>query len=339
MAATARKNRISGSAFMSRLSYPPGPKPLIPGTNLRAMQRDPIAFLTRLAREYGDVAHFKFGPQHLYFFAHPDHVREIFLTQSRSFQKGRALQRTKIILGEGLLTSEGDHHKRQRRLAQPAFHRDRIARYAAVMIDRAKRTRERWRDGETIDIHHEMMRVTLSVVAKTLFNADVDNEAGEIGSALTELMKMFPLLLNPFAEILRRLPLPQVRRYQRALARLDQTIYAIINERRASGEDAGDLLSVLLLAQDEEGDGGGMTDKQVRDEAMTLFLAGHETTANALSWTLDLLSRNEAAERELHAELDRVLGDRLPQPADYARLSYTEMVLAESMRIFPPAWG
>ena len=303
------------------------------------MQRDPIAFLSGLARDYGDVVHFTFGPQHLYFFAHPEAVREILVVRARSFQKGRALQRSKIILGEGLLTSEGELHKRQRRLAQPAFHHARIGRYAEVMIERAVRTRERWRDGETLDMHHEMMRLTLSIVAKTLFDAEVDSEAGEIGGALTDLMQMFPLLLNPFAEILRRLPLPQTRRFQKSIRRLDQTIYSIIEERRASGEDRGDLLSMLLLAQDEEGDGGGMTDQQVRDETMTLFLAGHETTANALAWTWFLLAQHPEVEREMRRELDEVLGGRVPTPADYSRLPYTEMVLAESMRLYPPAYA
>ncbi len=314
-------------------TVPPTARPAgwIPGANLRAMQRDPIAFLSRLAREYGDVVHFTFGPQHLYFFNHPEAVREILVVKQRAFHKGRALQRTKIILGEGLLTSEGEHHKRQRRLAQPAFHRDRVTRYAQVMVDRARRTRDRWRDGDVIDIHHEMMRLTLSIVAKTLFDAEVDSEADEIGGALTDLMHMFPLLLNPFAEILRRLPLPQTRRFKRSIARLDRTIYAIIEERRASGEDRGDLLSMLLLAQDDEGDGGGMTDQQLRDETMTLFLAGHETTANALAWTWYLLAQHPEVEQELRREVES-------EPLDYSRLKYTEMVFAESLRLYPPAY-
>jgi len=182
-----------------------------------------------------------------------------------------------------------------------------------------------------------MMRVTLSVVAKTLFNADVDEEADEIGASLTELIHIFPLLLAPYGEHLLRLPFPRMRRFRAALDRLDRTIFSIIEERRKSGRDEGDLLSMLLLAQDEE-EGGGMSDRQVRDEAMTLFLAGHETTANALSWTWYALSQNPDVEREMHEELDRVLAGRMPTPADYPRLPFTEMVLAESMRMFPPAW-
>jgi len=318
---------------------PPGPRTWLPGKFLRAMQRNATGFLLELSRRYGDAAYFKIGPRHLYCFSHPDQVREILVANDRSFMKSLVLQRTKIILGEGLLTSEGAFHLRQRRLAQPAFHRDRIRRYGEVMVDFSMRTREKWRDGQQLDMHHEMMRLTLAVVAKTLFDADVEAEADEIGGALTEVMMMFPVLMNPLADLLMKLPLPQVKRFRRSLARLDRTIYEVIAQRRASGEDRGDLLSMLLLAQDTEGDSGGMTDQQVRDEAMTLFLAGHETTANALTWTWYLLSSNPDAEREMHRELDAVLQGRTPSPDDYPRLRYTEMVLAESMRLYPPAWG
>jgi cytochrome P450 len=251
--------------------------------------------------------------------------------------KGRALQRTKVLLGEGLLTSEGELHQRQRRLAQPAFHRDRIARYAEQMIAHASRLGDSWRDGQRVDVAQEMMRLTLGVVAEALFGAELGDEMDDISAALTAMMELFPKLMSPFADLISKLPLPAARRMRRAIARLDATIYRMIEARRASGEDRGDLLSMLLLAQDEEGS-GGMSDLQVRDEAMTLFLAGHETTANALAWTWYCLSRNPDAERTLHEELDRVLAGRTPAPADYPRLPYTEMVFAESMRLFPPAW-
>jgi cytochrome P450 len=316
---------------------PPGPKSVIPFRYLRTLQRDPIPFFTKIANDYGDAAQFHVGPQQIFLFNHPDLIRELLVTQHRSFHKSRVLQRSKIIFGEGLLTSEEDLHLRQRRLAQPAFHRERIARYAEVMIDRASKMA--WRDGEVLDIHHEMMRLTLSVVAKTLFDADVDEEADEIGIALTSLVDLFPMLLNPLANLLRKLPLPQTMRFRRSIERLDKTIYGIIDERRKSGQDRGDLLSMLLMAVDEEGDGSGMTDQQLRDEAMTLFLAGHETTANALAWTWYLLSLNPGAANVMHRELNTILGDRLPMPADYPRLTYTEMVVAESMRLFPPAWA
>ena len=318
---------------------PAGPSSIIPFRFLRVMQRDPIPFFTRLARDYGDAVQFKVGRQVIILLNHPDLIRELLVAQHRCFHKSRVLQRAKIILGEGLLTSEEEPHRRQRRLAQPAFHRDRIARYGEVMVERAARTRERWRDGQTLDIHHEMMRLTLEVVAKTLFDAEVDQEADEIGAALTSLIDLFPRLMNPIAPLLRKLPVPSTLRFRRAIKRLDRTIYGIIAERRASGEDRGDLLSMLLLAQDVEGDGGSMTDEQLRDEAMTLFLAGHETTANALAWTFYLLAQQPAVVEALEAHLRDVLGDRLPAVADYPRLQFAEMVLAESMRLYPPAWA
>ena len=319
---------------------PPGPRNWVPGRHLRALQYAPLPFLTRLAREYGDAARFRIGPQPVFFFAHPDQVRDVLVVRNASFMKGLALQRTKVVLGEGLLTSEGELHKRQRRLAQPAFHRERIHRYGQAMVEKALRARERWRDGQEVDVAQEMMRLTLAVVAQTLFDADVDDEADEIGAALTELILMFPLLVHPLGTLLIRFPIfPQVRRFRRAMERLDRTIYSIIEERRRAGVDRGDLLSMLIMATDVEGDGGGMSDLQLRDETMTLFLAGHETTANALAWTWYLLARNPEVECELHRELDTVLAGRTPTPADYARLPYTEMVLAESMRLRPPAWG
>ena len=300
---------------------PPGPRSFVPWRTLRIMQRAPIPFFARLAREYGDASMFSVGPQRIVFFNHPDLVRELLVAQNRCFHKSRVLQRSKIVFGEGLLTSEDPLHLRQRRLVQPAFHRDRIARYAEVMVERARRTSERWRDGEELDIHREMTRLTLEVVAKTLFDADVESEADEIGAALTELVDLFPHLMNPLAPILQKLPIPSTLRFRRAVERLDRTIYGIIGQRRASGEDRGDLLSMLLLAQDVEGNGGGMTDRQVRDEAMTLFLAGHETTANGLAWTWYLAAQ--------HPEVFERLVER----------EYAEMVFAESMRLYPPAWA
>ena len=243
-----------------------------------------------------------------------------------------------MLLGDGLLTSEGDHHRRQRRLVQPAFHRDRLAGYGAVMVERSAVVRDQWQSGQPFDVLQEMMRLTLAIVAKTLFSTDVDSEADDIGAALTQVFDLFEIILMPFSEILEKLPLPAVRRFHRARKRLDETIYRLIAERRAEGRDAGDLLSMLLLARDEDGR-GGMTDEQVRDEALTLFLAGHETTADALTWAWYLLSQNPQAEAAFHAELDRVLAGRLPSFDDLPQLRYTESVFAEALRLYPPAWG
>ena len=293
----------------------------------------------RMARDYGDLPYFRLGPYPVYLINHPDFVREIFVTQQANFIKSRALQRARILLGEGLLTSEGEFHRRQRRLVQPAFHRERLAAYGSVMAEYGVRLRERWKSGSTLDVADEMMRLTLAIVGKTLFSADVETEASEIGQSLTTVLKMFRVLMLPFSEYLEKLPLPSMRRFEKAQARLDSIIYGLIHERRKSGQDTGDLLSMLLLAQDDETGGAGMTDQQVRDEALTLFLAGHETTANALTWTWYLLSQNPDCERLLHEELDRVLEGRPPGVADLPNLLYTEKVLAEAMRLYPPAWA
>jgi cytochrome P450 len=315
---------------------PPGPKnPPIVG-NLYAFRSDPLGFLSKAAREYGDLAYFKVARQHMYLVNHPDYVREILVANQGNFIKSRALQRAKILLGEGLLTSEGQHHLRQRRLVQPAFHRERLAGYAAAMSECAVRWRERWQAGSALDISTEMPHLTLSVVAKTLFSADVQSEASEIGEAMTSVLQMFRLLVLPFSEYLYKLPLPSIKRFEKARARLDATIYGLIRERRNSGKDAGDLLSMLLLAQDE---GDEMSDQQVRDEALTLFLAGHETTANALTWTWYLLSQHPGVERRLHEEIDAVLAGRAPELADVPQLRYAEMILSEALRLYPPAWA
>ena len=307
--------------------------------NLVRFRREPLSFLQRLTHRYGDFVTFRMGGQHMFLANHPEYIREVLVTRNANFAKGRALQRAKRLLGQGLLTSEGELHRRQRLLVQPAFHRQRIASYGQVMVDHADRASSRWKDGDTFDMSHEMTRLTLGIVAKTLFDAEVDSEADEIGEAMTCIMHMFNLLMYPFAELIEKLPLPQVRRYERMRARLDEVIYRIIDERRKSGEDRGDLLSILLLAQDEENGHGGMSDTQVRDEALTLFLAGHETTANTLSWTWFLLSQHPEIEKKLHEELDQKLRGRLPTFEDIPQLAYTEMVVAESIRLYPPAWA
>jgi cytochrome P450 len=323
----------------------PTAKPILPpslktdlfGGHFRSFRRDAPAFLTRLA-QLGDITSFRMGPIQGYFVNDPELVRDVLVVNAHKFKKGRALQRAKSLLGNGLLTNEGEAHLRQRRMIQPAFHKARIAEYARTMTEYAAKMSATWNDGEVRDIDKEMMHLTLQIVAKTLFSANVDDEADEIGGAMTAMVEMFNYLLLPFSEWLQKLPLPQSRRFARARDTLDRVIYRIINEHRASGRDTGDLLSMLLHAQDED-DGTTMTDEQVRDEALTLFLAGHETTANALTWTWYLLSQNSEKEAALHAELNTVLAGRTPTFEDIPRLKYTEAVLAESMRLFPPAWA
>jgi len=320
---------------------PPGPKGHLLVGVLPEFRKDPAGFLEKMARGYGDVVYIPLGRQHIYCVSHPEAVRDVLVTHQNKFKKSRMLERARVLLGDGLLTSEGGHHRRQRRLVQPAFHRDRLAGYGAVMVDRAALVRDQWQSGQSFDVLQEMMRLTLAIVAQTLFSTEVDSEADEIGTALTEVFSLFEIILMPFSEILEKLPLPAVRRFKRARKRLDETIYRLIAERRASGVDAGDLLSMLLMArieEDEEGS-GGMSDEQVRDEALTLFLAGHETTADALTWAWYLLSQNPEAEAAFHAELDRVLAGRLPSFDDLPQLRYTEAVFAEALRLYPPAWG
>ena len=327
------------TATAGQLTHPPGPRRRVPALNALELGRNPLAFLAGLADRYGDIARVPLGTETLYLFNHPDLVRDVLVTNHRNFHKGRGLERAKMLLGTGLLTSEDEYHLRQRRLAQPAFHRQRVAAYGATMASYAAARRDRWRAGWVIDVHREMMALTLAIVGKTLFDADVEHEAAEIGAALTTTFESFNFaFFLPFGELLERLPLPATRRFRKARARLDATIYRLIDERRRSGTDHGDLLSMLLMAQDTEGDGGGMSDLQLRDEAMTIFLAGHETTANALTWTWYLLSQHPEAEARVHAEVDSALGGRLPTADDLAALPYTRMVLAESMRLYPPAW-
>jgi cytochrome P450 len=324
---------------------PPGPRSRFPGQLMFSFQRDPLAFLARTARTYGDVAHFRIGRRPLYLLSHPDHVRDVLVTQDAKFIKGPALRNAKATLGEGLLTSEGDFHRRQRRLTQPAFHPNRVGSYAGVMAQYAKDQSDAWRDAASVDIHDEMTVVTLRIVAKTLFDADVRAEVEEIGRAMDVSVNMFTRrAMSPLGKIFNRLPLPSNFRFYRAHARLMATIDRFIAERRASGEDRGDLLSMLIKTHDSgdesaPGDDEAMSDKQLRDECMTLFTAGHETTANALTFTWHLLAHHPDVQENLHREVDEVLGSRLPTREDVERLRFTRNVIAESMRLYPPAWA
>ncbi|RMD97236.1 MAG: cytochrome P450 [Calditrichaeota bacterium] len=305
---------------------------------LSRRRRDTLGFLRQLYQQYGSLVCFKIGATRFYLANDPEYIREILVTRHKNFIKSRGLQLAKKVLGQGLLTSEGELHLRQRRMMQPAFHKQRIESYGQTMVDYAVDMSGRWQENQTVDMAQEMMRLTLSIAGMTLFSTDVASEADEIGQALTTAMKLFERITLPFAEYLDRLPLPSNYRLRKARARLDQTIYRMIDQRRRSGKDRGDILSMLLNAQDVEGDGGRMSDVQVRDEAMTLFLAGHETTAIALTWTWYLLSQHPQAMAKLQQELDEVLSGRPPTVEDIPRLSYTRNVFAESMRLYPPAY-
>ncbi|MEZ5308661.1 MAG: cytochrome P450 [Pyrinomonadaceae bacterium] len=307
------------------------------GGHFFKFRKDPTGFLTSLS-ELGDVAGMRMFNRPSFFINHPDLIRDVLVTNHSKFHKGVALQRAKPLLGEGLLTSEGERHLRHRRMIQPAFHKQRIAEYAASMSEYADDLCAGWREGETLEIDREMARLTLRIVGKTLFGTDVSGAADEVGQAMTDLMDRFDFMLLPFSNYLEKLPLAAARKSRNARANLDSVIFRVIEERRKTEEDHGDLLSMLLLAQDENS-GLGMSDKEVRDEALTLFIAGHETTANALVFTLFLLAQNPKVAAELQGELDAVLAGRLPTFEDVPKLPFTESVIAESMRLFPPAWA
>jgi len=323
---------------MAAAATAPGPRlSLLQSLMYRPGGANPLEFFTTLARTYGDVTSYRMAGEQLFLINEPRLIRDVLVTHNRNFTKSRGLERSKRLLGQGLLTSEGAMHLRQRRLMQPAFHRDRVAGYGDLMVGYADRMRRAWADGATLDISREMNRLTLSIVGKTLFDVDVEEQAATVGEALTAVMESFWMTLLPFADVLERLPVPKLRRARMARARLDAIIYRMIADRRSSGGDRGDLLSMLLAAQDED-DGRGMTDLQVRDEAMTIFLAGHETTANALTWTWFLLSGAPDIEARLHDEVARALQGRLPSVADLPSLPFVERVVTESMRLYPPAW-
>jgi cytochrome P450 len=313
----------------------PRPRPLV--GNLPEFARDPLGFLTSCAREYGDVVAIRLGQWPARVISHPDLAEELFITHNRSFVKHRFFWRhVEALFGQGLLTSEGDFWLRQRRLAQPAFHRDRIAAYGRVMIELAEQTGGTWQAGETRDIHHEMMALTLRIVVRTLFAVDAPKDVAEFGGAVDLAIKEIAARFRRPFKIPDAVPTPGNLRYRRALRHIDEFVHRIIAERRREGGDRGDLLSMLLAVRDE--DGTSMTDRQVRDEAVTLFLAGHETTAIALSWVWMLLSQHPEVDGKLAEELDLVLGRRTPEPADVPRLAYTQAIVQEGLRLYPPAW-
>ena len=310
----------------------PGPLADSSSAALYAMRRDPLSFFKKLARDQGDIARFRLGDHEhdLFLLNHPDYIREVLVTQDRSFTKWFSVDRIREVLGEGLFVSEGDFHMRQRRLSQPSFHRERIASYADQMAAHAVRLRERWQEDQVIDVCREMNWLAMMIVASTLFGADIESQAEEIRNALSEILDQFE-----------RSVLPQADRddFAGAMSRLNAAIYRMIQERRATGGDRGDLLSMLLLAQDTEGDGARMSDLQVRDEAMTIFLAGHETSANAMAWSWYLLSQNPDVEAEFHGELDRVLNGRQPRMDDVPNLALTGRIFSEALRLYPPLWA
>jgi len=316
---------------------PPGPPPRFLIGNLPLFNSDPLAIYTRWAREYGDIFYYRAGWMDVYFLNHPSLIEQVLVSQSQNFAKDKVIQNSRWFLGEGLLTSEGSGWLRQRRLSQPAFHRERMASYGQTMAAYTEDMLATWQDGEVRDIHQEMMQLTMRIVAKVLFSVEVKADTERVAGALNILMRHTSggrMILPP---ALRHIPVPAMIRVKRAVRELDEIVDRIIRQRRAGGEDTGDLLSMLMAARDE--DGSGMTDRQLRDEILTFLLAGHETTAVSLSWTWYLLSQHPEVEQKLREELTQVLGGRAPRLEDLPRLPYTDKVVKESMRLYPPAWS
>jgi cytochrome P450 len=316
---------------------PPGPRPHFLIGNMPLASRDPLEIFAKWAREYGDIFYYRAAWIHVYFLNRPDLIDLVLVRNHANLRKDHVVQKSRWFFGNGLLTSEGEEWKRQRRLTQPAFYRERIVSYAGIMTDYTEQTLANWQDGATLDVHQEMMNLTLRIVVRTLFGVETE-KIGEISAALNTMMRSTAGVRLLFPPGARYLPLPGMGDVRRAVKQLNDTVTGIINMRRTRGEgQSGDLLSLLMTARDE--DGSALSATELRDQVLTFLLAGHETTALALSWTWYLLSQNPAAEQKLYDELDQVLGGRVPSLKDVPALVYTDRVIKESMRLYPPAWS
>jgi cytochrome P450 len=323
--------------------FPPGfQRNLLWFAFLKFRPGNPILLFQHLAEKYGDIAHYKIGRHHIVFLNHPEYIREVLVVQNDNFIKERTVQRTKMLLGKGMITSEDAQHRLQRQVAQPAFHRQRVQEYATAIVDEAGRARESWKDGEQRDIAIDMMHLTLKIVARTLFVTDLENEVLELADAINRIMGLYNfLVMLPAAEWLVHLRPPGLAAFVRARKRIDAVVYRMIDAHRRRGGNGNSLLDLMLAASPDESqrDEGPEAQQALRDQVITIFLAGYETVANALIWTWYLLSQNPDCERRCHEEVDSVLHGRLPTAEDVPRLRYVEMVMAESMRLYPPAWA
>ncbi len=336
--ATAAGNVRSSRGAQPKYRFPPGLQRNLVWLALRKLRpANPIILFQELTREYGDVVHYKVGWNHIVFLNHPEYIREILVVQNDNFIKERTVRRSKMLLGEGMITAEGAQHRMQRQVAQPAFHRQRIPEYAATMAREAVRERDGWRHGEQRDIALDMMRLTLNVVAGTLFATDLRDEVAELADAINRIMGLYNfLVMLPAAEWLVHVRPPGLAAFVRARKRIDAVVYRMIEAHRQERSDRGSLLDMMLAASPDR---TSESEKSLRDQVITIFLAGYETVANALSWTWYLLSQNPECERRFHEEIDRELQGRTPTFDDIPRLRYAEMVFAESMRLYPPAWA
>ncbi|HMQ33347.1 MAG TPA: cytochrome P450 [Chloroflexaceae bacterium] len=330
------------TAALAERRLPPGPRPRHLLGVLPWIRRDSLGFLRENFARYGDVTGYRLGPLRSALIVHPDGVRHVLQEHVKNYTKDHAsYTMVRWIAGDGLLTNQGESWLRQRRLAQPAFHRQRVSAMGEMMVRHSEGVLDEWEEaataGQPVDVGAAMARLALRIVGDALFGARVDTQAETIGRSFTTLSEQLVLRFRTGNVLPPVLPTRRDREWRRALAALDALIYAMIAERRRGGEDRGDLFSMFLLARDEE-TGASMSDKHLRDELLTMLFAGHETTATALTWTWALLDANPAAAARLHAELDTVLGERSPTVADLPRLAYTRMVIDEALRLYPPAW-
>ena len=322
-------------------TYPPGPRGYPVLGVIPQLRSNPIRTFLEAADRYGDLVHLKAGPYHGFLACDPADVKHVLQDHARNYHKSPLYDRLRDGIGNGLLTSEDAFWLRQRRLAQPAFHRQRVQAMADAMIECTAQTLERWDGlasrGDTVDVVAEMMALTQAIIVRTMFSTD-------LGATAEVVNRTWPIINRRIGETFwstkleTTLPLPANRRFHRALAELEGVVYRIIADRRRTNRDEADLLSMFLSARDED-TGAGMTDRQLRDEVMTMLLAGHETTSLALSWTYYMLSQHPAIERSIADEVDRVVGDGRPAFAHLDRLSVTRRAIEESLRLYPPAWG
>lgn len=339
----SRSSEDGADTRTSSYRFPPGLKYNLPFYAFRKFRpADPIGLFEYLAEKYGDIVHYKIGRQHIVFLNDPVYMREVLVVQNDNFTKERTVRRTKLLLGEGMITAEGVSHRAQRQVAQPAFHRQRIGRYAETMVEEALRLQTPWQDGQRQDISREMMHLTLRIVARTLFNTELGPEVKDLADAINRIMGLYNYLVAlPAVEVLIHLRVPGLARFTKAKHAVDAIVYRMIEEHRRAGSDNGDLLDMMLRASDGSARSGSVADDTdcPRDQVITIFLAGYETVANALTWTWYLLSQNPEAEQKMFREIQDVLGKRTPTADDVPSLRYVEMVFAESMRLYPPAWA
>jgi len=345
--ATAASNQ-QPTAVKAPYHFPPGLKRNLFWLAFRRFRvTNPIMLFQSLANEFGDIAHYKIAWNHIVFLNNPDYIREILVVQNQNFIKERTVQRAKMILGEGMIAAEAAEHRRQRQAAQPAFHRQRLQEYADVMVEEAVHTRDLWRDGETRDVAADMMHLSLRIVGRTLFSTDLRDEARILADAINRIMGLYNfLVMLPAAEYLVHFRPPGLNAFVRARNEVDAIVHRMIDAHIDAAHWNNDLdrnnaslLDMMLAADPAAATGDKAARQSLRDQVITIFLAGYETVANALAWTWYLLSENPEQAARMRREIDETLAGRLPTMEDLPRLRYVEMVLAESMRLYPPAWA